>query len=140
MTRYVVDANVAIKWVIPEVHDVAAQSLLQNQHELFVPDFFFPEIGNIFWKRVRRGDALLEEVKEDLENLLRLPLHVCDSQWLLPQALDIAVRIQQAVYDCVYLTLAISQQCQMVTADERFYNALQGDVLKRHLLWVEELL
>ncbi|CCI04142.1 hypothetical protein MICAC_5430003 [Microcystis aeruginosa PCC 9443] len=49
---------------------------------------------------------------------------------------QIAVRIQQVVYNYVYLALAVHKSCQMVTADERFFNALQGDSLGSYLFWL----
>lgn len=139
MTQFVVDANVAIKWIVPEIHSEAALRLRDPDSVLLVPDFFFPEIGNILWKRVRRGETTLENALEDLDALTGLPLQVHPSLPLMPEALEIAVRIQQAVYDCVYLALAVRHECQMVTADERFFNALQNDVLAANLLWVENL-
>lgn len=66
-------------------------------------------------------------------------LQVYSSQSLMPLALDIAVRIDQAVYDCVYLALAVTNQCQMVTADERFYNSLSRDTLFSQVCWIENL-
>lgn len=139
MTQFVVDANVGIKWVVPEIHSEAALRLRNIDYNLLVPDFFFPEIGNILWKRVRRGETTLEYAQEDLAALMGLDLEIHQSLPLMPQALEIAVRIQQAVYDCVYLALAVTQGCQMVTADERFFNALQRDSLAPHLCWVEDL-
>ena len=139
MTEFVVDANVAIKWVVPEIHSEAALCLRNVDYTLLVPDFFFPEIGNIMWKRVRRGETTLENAQEDLAALMGLGLEIHPSFPLMPQALEIAVRIEQAVYDCVYLALAVTHGCQMVTADERFFNALQGDSLAIHLCWVEDL-
>jgi predicted nucleic acid-binding protein len=139
LTKFVVDASVAIKWVLPEIYTADALRLRRPDYELLVPDFFFPELGNVFWKRLRRGEASLEDAQVDLQALMGLPLKVYPSLPLMPQALDIAVRVQQAVYDCVYLTLAVVNQCQMVTADERFFNALQNDVLVSHVCWVEKL-
>ena len=49
---------------------------------------------------------------------------------------QIAVRIQQVVYNCVYLALAVNKSCQVVTANERFFNALQGDSLGSYLFWL----
>ncbi|WP_233258251.1 type II toxin-antitoxin system VapC family toxin [[Phormidium] sp. ETS-05] len=126
MSKFVVDASVAIKWVVPEIHSAAALRLRKPDYELIVPDFFFPEIGNILWKRVRRGESTQESAQEDLTALMELTLNMQPSLSLMPQALEIAVRIEQAVYDCVYLALAVSNDCQMVTADQRFYNALRG--------------
>lgn len=139
MTKFVVDANVAIKWVLSEVHSEIAWSLLDDSHELLVPDYFFSEIGNILWKRVRRGETTLEQAQHDLTVLMSGDLQVYSSQYLMPLALDIAVRIDQAVYDCVYLALAVTNQCQMVTADERFYNSLSRDVLFSQVCWIENL-
>lgn len=140
MTRIVVDANVAIKLVLPEIHSEAALRLRNTNFELLVPDFFFPEIGNILWKRARRNEISLEEAKNNLAVLSLLPWKVHSSQSLMPLALEIAVRIDQAVYDCVYLALAVTNQCQMVTADERFYNSLSRDILFTQLSWIENLI
>lgn len=139
MTQVVVDANVAIKWVVPEIHSEAALRLQGGEWDFLVPDFFFPEIGNILWKRVRRGETTLENALEDLEALTGLPFDLRLSLPLMPQALEIAVQTQQAVYHCVYLALAATKSCQMVTADERLFNAVQNHSLASHLLWVEDL-
>jgi len=139
LTECVVDANVAIKWVVPEIHSEAALCLRNVDYTLLVPDFFFPEIGNILWKRVRLGETTLENAQEDLAALMGLGLEIHPSLPLMPQALEIAARIEQAVYDCVYLALAVTRGCQMMTADQRFFNALQGDSLVVHLCWVEDL-
>lgn len=139
MTLFVVDASVGIKWVLSEVHSEAALRLLDDDHELLVPDFFFPEIGNILWKRIRRGEMTLELAQNDLSVLMGGDLQICPSLSLMPMALEIAARVDQAVYDCVYLVLAVTNSCQMVTADERFYNALSRDALSSHLMWVEEI-
>lgn len=137
--KFVVDANVAVKWVLPETHSEAASRLLDGDYTLLVPDFFFSEIGNIFWKQVRFGTSTLEEAESNFNEIAITPIQVYHSKPLIPSALEIAVRVQQAVYDCVYLALAVNQGCQMVTADERFINALQGDALSEHLCWVEDL-
>ena len=139
MTLFVVDANVAIKWVIPEIYTDSALRLLNDDYTLLVPDFFFPEIGNILWKRVRRGEMTLEEAQENLNELSIANFQISPSFPAMSLALETAVRVQQAVYDCVYLAIAVTNQCQMVTADERFYNAVSNDVLASYLCWVADL-
>jgi len=139
LTKIVVDANVAIKLVLPEIHSQAAFRLRNSDWEFLIPDFFFPEIGNIFWKRVRKGEMNLDEAQNHLAVLSLLPWQIYSSLSLMPMALEIAVRVDQAVYDCVYLALAVTNQCQMVTADKKFYNAIFKDVLSTHLCWIENL-
>jgi predicted nucleic acid-binding protein len=78
VAKFVVDANVAIKWVIPENHTNFALRLLDsNDNILLVPDFFFPEIGNIFWKRVRRGEATIDRAQESLQELTAVNTNLC---------------------------------------------------------------
>jgi predicted nucleic acid-binding protein len=139
VTRFVVDANVAIKWVLPEIQSQEALRLLNNDNQLLVPDFFFSEVGNVIWKRICRKEITLEQAKRCLAQMTGTALGVYSSRLLIPQALEIAVSVQQAVYDCVYLALAVNKQCTMVTADERFYNALRNQALASYLCWIEDL-
>lgn len=139
MSRFVVDASVAVKWVVPEIHADAAARLLVRNYELLVPDFFFAEIANVFWKRVHRGQDQTERARMALEALVAQPLQVHASAGLIATAFEIALETQRAVYDCIYLALAVEHQCQMVTADEKFFNALQLSPLAASLCWVEAL-
>ena len=56
MSRYVVDASVAIKWVLPETHSEAALRLQHSNHHLHAPTFATLELGNVLIKKVRRGE------------------------------------------------------------------------------------
>lgn len=42
---------------------------------------------------------------------------------LIGSALALAFRLDQTVYDCLYLALAIEESCPLVTADMRFAKA-----------------
>jgi predicted nucleic acid-binding protein len=44
----VVDACVAVKWVVPEIYSEAARRLLGRNYELLVPDFFFLKLLTFF--------------------------------------------------------------------------------------------
>lgn len=139
MTRYVVDASVGIKWFVPEVHSDAAQLLLMADHALFVPDLFFPEVGNILWKRVRRGEDTPTDAKATLADFNALPLQIINSQPLMQSALELAIQYDRTVYDSLYLALALSNQCQMVTADLKLFNAIATTPFSTSLLWVESI-
>ncbi|MEH2451835.1 type II toxin-antitoxin system VapC family toxin [Nostoc sp.] len=139
MSRYVLDASVAIKWFVPEVHSDKARRLLTNNYTFLVPDFFFAEVANVLWKRVRRGEDTADNAKQTLTDLNTIPLEVYLSRPLMPLALDIAIQNDRAVYDSLYLALTITQKCQMVTADEKFYNALKTSSYAKNLFWVENI-
>jgi predicted nucleic acid-binding protein len=49
----VVDASVALKWVIPEAGSDAAAGLLHD--ELIAPDLWLTEAANALWRHARLG-------------------------------------------------------------------------------------
>ncbi len=56
MTLYVVDASVAVKWVVEEPGTQQAMALL-NRHELAAPDLILAECANISGKRCGAGSC-----------------------------------------------------------------------------------
>ena len=54
--RLVVDASVAVKWLVEEEHSDAADRLLDGNHELFAPRLMASEVGNALWRKVRMGE------------------------------------------------------------------------------------
>jgi predicted nucleic acid-binding protein len=57
---------------------------------------------------------------------------------LLEAAFAGAVISGQTVYDWTYLALAVGLDCQMVTADEKFFQALRGGAIAKYLGWVAD--
>jgi predicted nucleic acid-binding protein len=53
------------------------------------------------------------------------PELMSDSE-LMDDALTLALRLGQALYDCVYLALALRRRCELVTADEKLCAAVQS--------------
>ena len=139
MSLFVVDASVAIKWFLPEVHSDAALRLLAGPYTLYAPDLLFSEFGNVLWKRFRRNEVTKNEASAAVDALLSLPLQVQASQSLLPLALEIACGENRTVYDSLYLAAALVLQCPCVTADGKFYRSLTKGRFSAHLLWVEDI-
>jgi predicted nucleic acid-binding protein len=53
----VIDASIAVKWVIEE--DSTAKALaLRQKAKLMAPDLLVAECASIFWKKVQRGELL----------------------------------------------------------------------------------
>ena len=56
----VVDASIAIKWYVDEVHTSDAEQLIDGRFELHAPELILSEFGNILWKKCRNDD--LDEI------------------------------------------------------------------------------
>jgi predicted nucleic acid-binding protein len=139
MISYIVDASVAVKWYVPEIHSIAAEKLLSGSNDLHAPDLILPEFGNIIWKKIRRTEITSGKGRKIIEAFLRVPLQRHSSELLLEPAFEIANNLGQTVYDSKYLVLAVALNSTMVTADEKFYEAISQSPLGGHILWVEDL-
>jgi predicted nucleic acid-binding protein len=131
VTRFVLDASVAIKWAMP----LARETLTNESLELFkrykageldfvVPDVFWAEIGNVLWKGTRSGRWNRSDAETTAEDFRARDFATVPSLTLLPEALRIAFAYDRAVYDCLYVALAVQSKTELVTADERLANAL----------------
>lgn len=139
MNACVVDASVAVKWFLPEVHWEAAWRLRDSQTALHVPAFFELEFGNVLCKKVRRGELSRQDANLMLEQLGRVTINRHPDARLIRAALDLAHQLRQNLYDCLYLALALQLKTHLVTADQRFHHALRNTTLASHLLWIEDL-
>ena len=116
----IVDASVAVKWLVDEADSQAAQRLLDSDEKLVAPDFVLIEVGNVLWKKAQRRQLGPEQAVAGIEALPTYFEQLVPSAALLPRALTIAIDVRHPVYDCLYLACAERLQMTLVTADVRF--------------------
>lgn len=129
----VVDASVAVKWVVEEAGSDRSARLLKGRI-LYAPDLLFVEAANALWAMHRRRALPGEAPAEALSRLLRAPLTVMESALLVERALALATALAHPVYDCVYLSLAAEVAAPLVTADKRLLAAAALDPDARRLV------
>jgi predicted nucleic acid-binding protein len=118
----VVDASVALKWVLQEPDTPLAEALLQMEPDLLVPDFWLGEATNVLWVQVRRGRFTPVEAMEALALLEAIvsPTPTWD-MGLYRTALDIGVAVNHSTYDTLYLAFAVAMGARgVVVADGPF--------------------
>jgi predicted nucleic acid-binding protein len=133
LTRLVIDANVAIKWFVPEVQSDAAAAIVDPENELIAPDLLLVEVGNVVWKKIRSGDITDEEGKNIMTSLEAMPINFHSIRPLLPSALDLACRAGCTVYDATYIALALAQDCTLVSADRRLFLKFESSAIGRRI-------
>jgi predicted nucleic acid-binding protein len=116
---WVVDASVAVKWVIPEALSDNAERILGSDEDLLAPDLLLVEAANALWKKAGRGELSNPEAGRALDVVLSSGLVIRPSRPLLSRALALAGRFAHPVYDCVYLALAEHERATLITGDER---------------------
>ncbi|MCY3746804.1 MAG: type II toxin-antitoxin system VapC family toxin [Acidobacteria bacterium] len=121
MTRYVVDASVAVKWLVREPLSHQASLLLATEVSLLAPDLLFAEAANALWAMKQRGDLEDDEFDEAVQTLRSAPVLVPSTLLqLVPAASRLAADLGHPIYDCFYLALAIQEKAPLITADRRF--------------------
>ena len=127
MRACVIDASIAVKWLVKEEFSTQAMQLLFGETRLIAPDLIFAEAANALWKMQRRREMEVEQMERAINILRFSPVLIPTSmQELSVSAIRIAAELDHAVYDCYYLALAIRSKCTVVTADKRFLNKVRG--------------
>lgn len=132
----IIDASVAVKWLIEEAQSDLARGLL-DRADLSAPSLLFPEVANALWKSVMRGQTdPMAPLREQMEDLSKAVTTV-DESHVMPRALELAILFKHSVYHCVYLALAERLNDDMVTADDKFVQAVGADPLARLLVTLQ---
>ena len=124
----VVDASLAVKWLVREVHSdkayVLARSWAREEVYPLAPYLMPVEVANALYKRVMRKEISLQEATALLDGLLSTRIELREPAGVHVKAMELAAELKQdAVYDAHYLALAEALNCELWTADERFYRA-----------------
>lgn len=117
----VIDASVALKWLLPEPETPQALALI-GAEPLLAPDFLLLECANVLARDVRRGLIDATRAEEAFNALLAVPLQLTPLSAHVSRAQALALQLGQTAYDSLYLALALTADAVLVTADMRFAN------------------
>jgi predicted nucleic acid-binding protein len=126
---YVLDSNVALKWVLPEVDSDKALRLRADVqsgiHGLLAPDVFAVEVAHALTRAERKGDLPIGDADVHLLYILSTSPQFHVSLSILHRAVAISSAARVGVYDCLYVALAEQEKCELVTADDKLVKRLQ---------------
>ncbi len=134
----VVDASLALKWVLAEPDSDAAIILLKGWTNeginVIAPALFAYEVTNTLHRQVAAGKLIYDEARQGLNDLFSIGVLLKFSlyQDISRHAMEFAHQFDlPATYDAHYLALAQQENCEYWTADTRLWRAV-----KRKLSWV----
>ena len=123
MITLVIDASIAVKWVVEE-HGTAEALTLRQRAKLIAPELLTAECANILWKKVRRSELMKAEALLAARLLQGAEIELLATRSLFESATRVSIEIAHPAYDCLYLVLAAENKCRFVTADDRFLRKL----------------
>jgi predicted nucleic acid-binding protein len=124
----VVDASVAVKWLLPEPGRREAVELLDawigRTVELIAPPLVMMEVANALSKRCRQNFLNEAKARELFEVFESSAPTLVDSPSQVSVALALSLRHRISLWDSVYLAAALERNANLVTADARFHRAI----------------
>jgi predicted nucleic acid-binding protein len=137
----VVDASVAINWVVPEAHSANAESLLSAGTGLLAPGHWPAEVATALWaKSAVHGVMSRQQAIERITWIGGLTVEVIPVDRLIVAATGIAFDLHATAYDTLYLALAEQSGTALVTADRKLYEKAKATSRFADLVvWVGDL-
>jgi predicted nucleic acid-binding protein len=121
----VVDAGIALKWLIREPLHEAALGLLDGRVSLHAPSLILVEIEQALWKKIRRGEINPQHARAVRQRIAAYFDFIHPLEDISGRGLEIALRWGYPIYDCFYLACVEALDLPLVTADERLLATVQ---------------
>lgn len=138
MSALVVDASIAIKWLVNEPGSESAEELLDDHlgdvTTLCAPEHLIGEVANGLRKLVGRQQLSSQDALDALADLVDLELVLLDSADVWLRTLEAALDWQLTTYDAVYVLTALDRGTELVTADLRLHQSCAAHDLPVRLL------
>ena len=124
MSRFVLDASVAVAWLLDDEEEARADAALgQLVTEVgLVPQCWHLEVRNALLGAERRRRIRVQEVDERLRTLAELPVRT-DTEPRIGTAFALARTHRLSMYDAMYLELAQRSDAPLATLDKALARA-----------------
>ncbi len=126
----VVDASVALKWVLEEAETQAAEAIIGSE-PLLAPDLLLLECANVLAQQVRRRVLSAEQAGAGLRRIGAAGVRLIASAPLVAEAQRLAISLAASAYDALYLAVALAEDARLLTADARFAAAVEATYPRR---------
>lgn len=130
----IIDTSVAYKFFDPEEerHELALIILrkhLTGQETILIPDLLLYELANAWSTKAKVDVAQIVINLGDLEEY-RFKIEQVSFD-LITDAINISIKYKISVYDACYAVLAQKNNCNLVTADDKFADKLKVPFVKK---------
>ena len=133
MRTLVVDASVALKWLVLEDMSDVAKELSGTTDIVVAPRLITTEIADALARKTTQGILTSHEAVYHFKSLPQFLPDLMDVGELIEPALKNACALKHPIYDLIYLEAARRVDAQLVTADRRFTAKIASTDLARHV-------
>ena len=126
MSIAIVDASVAVKWVLRESDSDIARTIAAGDMRLLAPDLIILELANALRKAVSAQSITRDYAVQSLAGIRRVFDPLITIADFIDEAISLAIDLKHPIYDCVYLVTSRRLGAPLVTADTTFAAKLAG--------------
>lgn len=120
MNAYVLDTSVAVAWYVEESFSASARAwqerLLAGKVVLIVPSLHYYEFANVLRTLVHRRELPEDLAREIYQLHMDAPLERAEPEER--SVLDTALQYGATAYDAVYISLSLSRDVPLITAEK----------------------
>ena len=132
MSLRCVDASTVVAWLVPSQRSAGVETAwlayVQGEDEFIAPPLLPAETLSAIRRLASRGMLSHEEATGLVTDFLSLSIPMPAPAGLYQRAYALATRYHRStVYDTCYLALAELLSCELLTLDQRLYNAVRED-------------
>lgn len=128
------DASAVIPLFTEEEATRSAREAFRSSERCIGLDLTLAEVANGFWRKKRLGFFTAAQASLAAREAHALFQAILPTEPLMSAALDMALRLDHPVYDCLYAVAAQREGARLVTADRRFADRLAGEPVEVLLL------
>ncbi len=119
--KLIIDSCVAVKWCFKEEFSTQAIHLQNDEYEILAPDLICSEIGNVIWKKSLKNEMNFIQCGEVYNAIMDHFNAFFDSKRFIEKSIELAIKYNHPVYDCIYISTAMHYNIPLVTADKRMH-------------------
>ena len=101
--RLVVDASVAVKWLVTEPDSDIARELAAGGDDLHAPRLMASEVANTLWRKTRSGEIMRGDAGAMLAWVPEMPVRWDADETVSADAVRLALALNHPVYDGNYI-------------------------------------
>ena len=124
----VLDSSVIAAIYFTDPYSDWASSIVESCRKCYTVDIAYAEIGNVAWKRIHIFGQPKEAILLGLRGAIKFVDNVClviDSRLIIEDAISLALEVGVAVYDALFIYLAVMKNVPLATLDKNLVNKLK---------------
>ena len=126
----VLDASVAVRWVVDEIGSQEAAALLERDLTWIAPRLMLTEIAAALRRKAVEGVLDPSSASQSLDGVIQAVadgvVRLADDEDIVRHAFLLAMSLDHKVPDCIYLALAEREGAAIATADTRLARLAKG--------------